>query len=556
MYFKDIVPTGATIKAIAPSHGVYQNVVLTDKRYGLFPAAIAPVGQLVETGDSEKFILLEGASPVTYLPADRRNVDLTEYMSHVEHMHKLIEWKVNKISTAARSPVLDPEAFRKDDTIEITADQQYVKMVTQMPDFMWWLDHMQDYITRMAPPATVLVPEAIGLALLENGKIAYPRKRVKLKDSIFMDMLIPEAQLPMRIMRETAKWHWIVAACAKRVAKEIGTKYKLEDEDYLAFAAYTIGAYRGWNSSIDDNIRYTAEDVYQGILPYLGIPFSDLWPDLSWTTKILKDKNVLEIFEWIMMLNIMIGIAGVRVGTRVSPVQYVWRRGNVHIMKSVVRRYLQTPLDMGGTNDIWMHPAVNAHVQDGVLFPAIVREKGENEWRINTLERAETFVDLNIDRGEGDIPALETLNQNLRLVNSRDARTQQVKHREMTYLISSWRIQPEYDYGNKEVGAEEVLLSYISNPILKAKGAVWVSASWNRPRIDYTLGPVTTVTLPDIGKQRPVPGSIAPADMPPSQMSVQIVKEAHSQETANVLGVPLPPKTASEVGSASTPLEK
>jgi len=525
MYYRNITPTGAVIKPQSPITGLYYNVLLTDKRHGIFPGAVAPFGGLSPTAETDKFVLLEGVSPCTYLPTDAEKIDLTSYQEHVETLLGMMDWNFNKPVDTARNAVMDAESFMKNDCFEVAADAEYLRVMTQMTDYIWWVTRMQDYITRLPVRATV-TPEPIGLMALATDSKGHgkqpirPRGSIKMKDGIKMEMHVPQADLPMRLMREISKWDMLVGAAAKSlyeaVAKWTPKKFNLMDSDFVAYAAYSKGAYNGFNTAIDDNIKYSAEDVYQKTFPALTMPFSDFWPDFSVTNRMVDQKG-FEILKHMIIYNILLTLASARVGGRLTGVQYLFRKGNYYIMKSMIQRYLVDPLDMGGATPFWMQPAVNTHLEDGVFFPSLIYP-GDSEWELNTQNKAESFSDLVVDRGEADIPDLETLNQNFRVVNTRDSRVQTVKERGKEYLIMTYRMQQQYG-SEGYPRPEEVLMTYLTNPTLKPKGAVWVSPHWLRPKFAYVLNPVPLVTMTDGTKKRALPGGITPGDVEAGAMT-------------------------------------
>jgi hypothetical protein len=303
----------------------------------------------------------------------------------------------------------------------------------------------------------------------------------------------------------------MVAVCAKKVYELYGESnrpWHLDQGDMMAWAAYTIGAYSRFDASIEDQIRYTGEDLLQDTLAYLGLPFSDIWPDISLDDA--QTDKMLEKLEWILMLNIALAIAGKRVGGKITPVKYLLVNGNIHLLKSIIPYYLQSPLNLGGGDTMWMHPATNTSVPFGVLFPSIIK-KGTNTWETQLPEKHDAFNDMMVDRGQIDVPTLDALNANYRLISSRDGKVQQVTERGRQYTVVVHKILPN-GYRRSQSSGEEFMLSYISDPTMKFGPAVYVSSSLGRPRYDISLGPSPVMEGTPLGTRKPMPGGIVDTD--------------------------------------------
>jgi hypothetical protein len=283
---------------------------------------------------------------------------------------------------------------------------------------------------------------------------------------------------------------------------------KLSDVDYWAWAAYALGAYNGFSEAVDDVVRYNAEDVYQDAFSYLGLPFSDAWPDIAYDPDMMDAAHPLQ--KKIFMLNVMLAIAGRRIGGKLVPVQYTYKRGQVQILKDMLKRYVNvSPLELGGSNNLWMQPAVNTNVPYGVLFPGPILD-GDCEWAANVTDKNEAFTDAMVDRAEITLANLDDMNSNYRLVTSRDSRVRLVSEHGQEYFTIYTKLQADHKRRGPLPDGTELLMSYLTDPSLKFAGGVYLSAAFLKPVFDFTLGPTPVIDtkLSGVGNAIPVPGGI------------------------------------------------
>jgi hypothetical protein len=513
MYIRDLIPKGAMVTPKMPSYGIYQNVLLTDKRRGVFPAAVGPQAKLDMTGDSEKFVMLQGLSPAMFRPKDLAG-DMASMRSLLERHERKIDWKVSAYTPQMRQATLPENAWQSEDEFWIARDSQMVYGTMPTLSYIWWLNGLQEEIMRK-PLSPTAFAEPIGLGVMydEQGgnDLLYPKKTVNINKTIQFEMHVPQETFVMRIRREISKWQVAVAAAAK----DLNTICKgrgFPDDVYLSWAAYTLGAYSGFSDSFDDNTRYTTEDVFQDAFSYMGLPFSDTWPDLSYDADQF-DSETVQMYKHLFMLNNLLSMAGKRVGGKLVPVQYLWKRGNIFVVKQMLKEYIKAPLDMGGSNNIWMQPAINTSVPFGVLFPTPIVD-GNCEWKGNTPEKGEQFSDAMIDRAEIALSNLDEMNTNYRVVTSRDSRVRLVTEHGREYFIIYNRINADGRRKTKTPLGHEILLSYLSDATLKFTGAVYVSASFMRPKYSFSLGPTPIIDtkILGIGKRIPLPGGIVDVD--------------------------------------------
>jgi hypothetical protein len=564
MYIKNLIPKGATIKPPMPQYGLYNNVLLTDKRRGLFHAAIAPIGVLNLTSNDEKFILAEAISPCVFIPSEgiHGSGEFDPWADANRVLDVLERWfgiMVHEQTELQRNATLPDHALDTEQAIHVAYDDNFTYGHIFLPDLAFFLNEIQLQITLMRPIQSP-IPAVIGMSAVVNWplydpdsktinntpyRILRPKATIKFRDN-WMTLAVPKSDLPFRLMREGAKWYYLVAAAAKRMDELINrnpTGIVLTDSDFLAWAGYTIGAWQGFNTNIDDEIRYTAqEDLMQGVLPWLGLPDSDLFPYLGMDASVLRTAVGQHMYLRRFLLNILLYMAGRRFGARVIPVQYLWRRGNVHIIKNIVPYYLRTPLDLGGSNALWLHPARNTSLSNGIFIPGIV-EDGTQEFEINTETPAEQFIDLIADRGEAELPELETMNSNLRIITSRDARVRIVKEpltqREFVQII-------HHISGSHGCAGLEYLMSYDADQTFRQKKAVWVTPSFLRAQYAYTLSPGVILDT-ELGKRVPVPGQPAGIDgAPVDPKSLKTAKDIEDTEH-------VPPPPGGPTRSETTP---
>lgn len=561
MYIRDMTPQGPTITPRLPSYGIYNNILLGDKRRGVEPAAVSPMGKLTMTSDDNVFTLLEGVSPAMFLPMDQRsnlrtNQESMEAEEKVDNdfaqdwreMDRLLDeildpgwsWDIHPLDPTYRTANLPTKAFHAPKEQHIVRDYLYRYQLWNMADYKWWLTELQDNITRFRLKNSSIETKPIGMTLLlddtsdSKRTMIRPRDHVVLRDKVAMRMMVPREDYIMRHKREGYKWQLMVAVAAEHVSRLIGKrKWDLTREDYLAWSAYTIGAYAGYNTTIDDQVRYTAEDVLQDTLSYLSLPFADAWPDISLADA--QDQKVKDQLKWVWMLNTALSVAGKRVGGKVVPVQYMLEAGNVHLVKSILPMYLKSPLSAGGGDVMWMPPAVNTSAPYGVFFPSAVYY-GTNRWEPNIEEKYDAFSDMVCDRGRMNIPELDSLKSNFRVVMSRDSLVRTMTERGIQYGALVHKIQPN-GFRREMSCAEEFLLSYIADPTMKFGPCVFVSSALGRTRHDITLGPTP---LYDSGKLKPMPGGLVDTDAGTMHAlaqptAAQSVGEAESRSTAKVV---------------------
>lgn len=527
-----MIPKGPTITPKQPSYGIYNNILLGDKRRGVEPAAVAPMGKLTMTGENDMFVLLEGVSPAMFMPMERTPTgksskafgqanarldfekDLIAMTGVLENLVHNWHWFIPAHDPSFRSPTLPKEAFHKPNQQFIVRDYLYRYQIFNMADYTWWMTDVQDAITRFRLENNTLETRPVGLALLQDATgdsgptIHRPRDHISLRDKVSMRMMVPREDYVMRHKREAYKWQLMVAAAARKLMGVMfkSTKWSLEPDDYMAWAAYTIGAYAGFNTSIDDETRYTAEDVLQDTLSYLALPFSDIWPDISLDEA--QSDAVKEAMEWLWMLNTSLSMAGKRVGGKVVTIQYMLESGNIHLLKSIIPMYLKSPINVGGGDTMWLTPAVNTSAPYGVFFPSPIW-KGTNFWEPNIEEKYDAFSDMIVDRGRMEIPDLDALKSNYRLITTRDSMVRTVREHGIEYGQIVHKIQPN-GFRRATAEAEEVLLSYITDPTMKFGPAVFVSSALARPRHEITMGP-TPLYDKDQSK-KPMPGGLVDTD--------------------------------------------
>jgi len=555
MYIRDFISTKASVKPVQPLNGLYHNVFITDKRRGLFPAAIAPVGTVNITSEDDKFVVMEAVSPVTYIPSDAQMSDKESSTLTQEFLtaHKILteitkpeymEWAGIAFPKESRSANIPVEALMRRNKWYVTHDYQYIDAFVNSIDYIFWLSKYQDLVTRTYMGAGTLVPVPIGLAACfddpKDGSYRVQPKRTLRMGDTYVDMVIPESTMSMRMMREVFKWHVLLAAALQRFMSTPGMKKKFNwtEKDYLAMAAYMIGAFRGWNTTIDDNMRYTAEDIYQSTLPYLGLPFSDVWPDIAMPPEIVEHPD---IFQNLIILNVTLAMASLRAGTHVTPIHYIWRRGNIHVAKKLLHYYLRPILELGGNDSMWLQPALNTSLKHGIFMPGLITE-GQSNWIPNVTEKSEQFVDMPVNRGEADIGDLDQMNSNVRLVTSRDARLRVVRDKDQEFILLVYKIID--GMLKKSTFAEEFVMSYLADPINKPKNAVWISAAWMRePMMEYALGIHTTVQTSK-GPRTQIPGNaLVDTDISEQKATAQpttpVNKEEVMQRTQPTATIPL-----------------
>jgi hypothetical protein len=536
-----LVPTGATIKPNIPTRGLINNVILTDKRRGLHPGAIIPIGTPTLTSMEEKFSLMTAVSPAIFLPIgmgkeDKPGDELYRGMSGIERymtrhalptLTKLLAtWKKHNNTYIPHMPaMLDESQLQQEFAWNFAADDSYIYHFVNLRDWVLWLNDVAYALSHtMVPPAVEV--EALGLGFFQedgNYKRYMPHKILKFHDN-YMEMKVERPGLPMRIMREGCKLYAFAAECLYQAIKKgkqanvLTDHFDLDRIDCIAYTTYFVGTYGGWNGNIKDEIQYVADETwYQGVLPWLAMGPADLYPELGYDRSKLSDPIYQEYVMWRFMFHVMTYITHQNFGARTVPIKYLWRKGNVHIIKAVIKEYFSTmPLDLGGSDDVYMQPATNRSVPNAIALPALFGRK-TSEFHMITMNDEEKFTDLTVVRGEADIPELSTLLSNLRIITSRDARVQLVKFpgTPERYLKIIHRVYPAVGGVSgqyRQPDSTELLLHYLSDFTTKPKTAVWGSASWNRAAFNYTMGPVAAVELPVYGRKTAIPGGLLPTD--------------------------------------------
>lgn len=566
MYIRDLIPKGAMVTPKVPAYGMYQNVLLTDKRRGIFPAAVGPQGKLDMTSDAEKFVMLQGLSPAMYVP-DNPKAYIDRMVLLLDEIENAIDWQFmqvgDKEKKTERTAMLPADAWdvkpgKDKDTMWVTRDSQMVYGMMPVLDYIWWMNKMLSKVVRASVPSYATA-EPIGSSFLydkEGGyKILRPKKTVNIKKSIQFEMQVPSETLPFRLRREVSKWQCLVAASIERIHDRTPHMHSFEHVDHLAMGAYQLGAFSGFSDEVKDIVPYTSEDVYQEAFSYLGLPFSKTWPDIAynpekWTTA------TQELYKAIFIHNNVLAVAGNQVKGKLIPVQYLWRRGNIHVVKQMVREYIKPPLDLGGSNNLWMQPALNTHAPFAVMWPGPVRE-GDCQWEGNVTDKVEVFNDTVIDRGEIALTNLEEMNSNFRTITSRDGRVRLVTDKSTEYFVIYNEVQPNGVRRQELPTFEELMLSYVTDPTLKFTGAVYLTASHMRPRFDVTLGPIPMVDANGILK-RAIPGGIVDTDASTIQgladkntpTSVEVAELRSGDASIEVAGVKTkipPPEKVPEV---------
>lgn len=533
MYIRDLVPKGAMVTPKLPSYGIYQNVLLTDKRRGIFPAAVGPQAKLDVTGDTEKFVLLQGMAPAMYVPGGKDTV--SGYMNDcdklLDSIVEEIDWQWAKYDPAMRQAMLPDTAWKKrSDKGELWCANDSMMMYQMFPtlDFIWFMNKLQQKIAHDMYVPAIAFAEPIGLSALidppvqgskakSHQQLLRPKKTVNIRGSIQFEMHVPQETIIMRLRREISKWQCMVAAAARDVAMACAYKFgpRLEDKDFLAWAAYTIGAYSGFNDAVDDVVKYTSEDVYQDTYSYLGLPFSDTWPDIALDPDMMDQTGPRELQKKLFMLNTLLAVAGKRIGGKMIPVQYHYKRGQVLVIKQMLKEYVnKSPLEMDGSNNLWMQPALNTNIPFGVLFPGPIVD-GDCEWAANVPDKNETFTDAMVDRAEITLANLDDMNSNYRVVTSRDSRVRLVSEHGNEYFTIYTRLQADHKRRGPLPDGTELLMSYLADPTLKFTGAVYLSAAFLRPTFGFTLGPTPVIDTKIMGMEHriPVPGGIVDVDM-------------------------------------------
>lgn len=537
MHLRDLIPKGPTVTPKQPAYGIYNNILLGDKHRGIEPAAVAPMGKLTMTGDSDMFVMLQGVCPAMFMPMTAKsNVGRGSNMGNMAEaeaeaegkftedwedmrtlLHELVEgqpywrWKIHPLAADYRTANLPTDAFHTPNEQHVLRDYLNRYQIFNMSDYTWWMTAVQDSITRFRVASSAIETRPIGLSVLldktkDNSRGIYrPREHISFRDKMALRMMVPREDYVMRHKREAYKWQLMAAVSAHELAHALPERlWKLDHYDYLAYAAYTIGALSGFHTSIDDSVRYTAEDVLQDTLSYLALPFADAWPDISVPED--QDKKTLDVLKWLWMYNTSLAMGGKRVGGKVVNVDYLLEAGNIHLVKSIMPMYLKSPMNLGGGDTMWMPPAVNTSVPFGVFFPSPVYP-GTNKWEPNVEEKFDAFSDLQCDRGRMDLPDLDALSGNYRVIMSRDSLVRTVTERGVNYGIIVHKIQPN-GFRRATACAEETLLSYISDPTMKFGPAVFVSSSMNRSRHEVTMGPTPIID----GKYKPMPGGLIDND--------------------------------------------
>lgn len=491
---------GDAIKPRPPQNGVLYNILLGDRFRGLYPSALAPFGHLSLSAETDSYVLATGVSPAMIVPVKEDSL-LNEY-KHMgfeelyQELKTLVEWRdVSSVNRDWQS--IDPKAVQ--DGFAHTSNDRWSTTITKHHTIQYFLSTLQKRLSFVKPTSQLRV-EAIGLGTIdEEGDVVRRPHEATAFGNYRMRFNVAAQPLKYREYRTIYLYHAFFSYCVQRFLETLPkSKWLSQPYDVHALASYMLYAYGGSGKPAPDSVLLNADDIIDQVLEYTVLPYSEAYPHLFPEEDSSKDRVFA---EW--MMKVVFGMAVNRVGGLTVPVNYSWVAGAAAVVRDALPHYIKPTLEMGGSNNIWMHPAYIRDTIDGLYVPMPIRPyeaKGKrSEWARRT-KMAETFKPITVDRGEVSQPENEA-RDNLRLHITRDGRVYTVRTQLERYLAFSVPV----GHGSKLPAKQQApayMLSFISDPEADPSSACFVT-----PR-SFGAKMVSTVSTGPRAGETPLPSGV------------------------------------------------
>jgi len=163
-----------------------------------------------------------------------------------------------------------------------------------------------------------------------------------------------------------------------------------------------------------------------------------------------------------------------RVGGHTAQVAYIRKTGHPSTIRIELPMYLKAHMQIGGTNNLWIHPATNDRVSGGVLFPTVLRPVF-NKWSRITGENF-AFRDAAVMRRMVRLETEERGQEDLRLIPQRDGYVWTAKQGGQRLQVLSIPMNFSYE----PCGGIGWAMSFLTDPQTKSAGGIPVSPNMCR----------------------------------------------------------------------------
>jgi len=552
MILSDTLITTTMSDTRRPALSLIKNAIEKDPRRAASVRAFAPFGKLDLTGNDDLLILATASVPVYFspvTPGTRENFIAGEKMKldtalfdRIASMRELVYFDNRPDDNGTRFPIRPKTEFGKWIAFR---DSGNMWVMIQEEDFALLINDIQSEITWSVVPKSY-EPKLIGLAGVlsgaQDGKLTWgpkPKTQIRFERNA-MQISVPHLPIKASEMRVIYPYTNLLACALNNLYKVVNEETKQEDElgvnDDFDFwhsqAAFMLAAYGGLNKDVNLDKEFTALDIQDKVISYLGLPFSDAYPHLSLRfnhgKKEENDRAVARVLKAVLLLNIILCFAAERVGCFTLPVEYLRvTMGSRHLIKAQLQRYLVPPHDLGGSYPFWLPLAYNGAKRGMIMLPHPV-EHGYNEYVPMTTYN-ETFTEILIDRGEISKESVESLDGKIALVTTtRDVRVHRSTDAETRESFLMIRFpSPPASPKNREYGIHWYL-SYLTDGEMRPGPALDCDDSFAKPRANVIARGWSPVYKLDDGKEikgvtsegkkvlakeaKPMPGGLASED--------------------------------------------
>ena len=264
------------------------------------------------------------------------------------------------------------------------------------------------------------------------------------------------------------------------------------DEFYLAMAYFMLLSYDRGARTPPKDLWVSGSDVFDNLLDYLGLPWSESYPflqpvvnpDVLYEVVASEDdlKRCADMVKSVLCLNCALAFAVKRIGTFVLPAMYKRQKGSNFQIRAELEDRLPAAYNAGGSYPFWLAVANNRPVRNAIYFPTAVDINNCGTLYQNTV-MSENFDVAVIERAEEKFTGEFPNDVHRMLQISRDARMQWEKQNEFAteYLIGKI---PLTHHGNREPGLG-VILSYLSDGttkpggLLPINGRIFLDKKWD-----------------------------------------------------------------------------
>ena len=282
---------------------------------------------------------------------------------------------------------------------------------------------------------------------------------------------------------------------------------------------------------------YTALDLNEKVLPFLGRPFSLAYPSIVPYNSKLSDEDNTKRISSLLWYNMVSAIVANRAGPRTLPMEYLAVSGNPWRIRDYLPLYTKSPLNFGGgmNQPFWAHPCINRPPKDasGIMFPMAIRD-GQDTWFMNTQQDL-NLTDMTIDRGEAPLDKLAGEGSiTYRTVASRDARIYVIKKWDEEFIVLKIPCVERPEKMKRVTSGLELFLSFLSDPVKGPGYGIGTSADFLEPEANIVAGMKGEVEKVVNGKRMKFSYSAVEATGS-EDGKVETKKTTESSETARTL---------------------